>query len=157
MNKEEIIRICTAYNSSHSYTRAYNESLNLGLVNEVIFVLQENIPSVPGHIANAWSKTVAGISRIAYLEEVSTGIPSAELRIVSIQKASKGTAVSFSFDFDFSNVPDPGIKVNGIKILSFGLTFTVTERNTEPRIRKLVITREKRGRNMKTRLYRKAS
>lgn len=123
MDKEEIIRICTYFNQHNQYSEAFDTSKDLGVVSDVIPVVQENMPSLLGKVEDAWSLEFQALSQIDYLQQVTGKIASVPLRLVAIEYIQHNTAIQFTFDFNLNGC---GVTVEGISILSFGVSFSVT-------------------------------
>ena len=102
--------------------KTYDASKDLGLVTEVIPVLQEYITALLDPLEDAWTEELENLHLVDYLSQAVANIPKVPLRLVAIEYIFNNTAIRFSFDF---NLKGTGVLVQGISILSFGVSFSV--------------------------------
>ncbi len=125
IDKEEITRICEYYTKNKNYAQPYSQSKDLGSVEDILPLVQKLIPELPGSLTNAWKAELATLQQMAYLNQVTKVIPKAAVRITGIKATKKGIT-TFSFAFNLSVFSRPGIKIQGISIISFGVDLVLS-------------------------------
>ncbi|MCW3084636.1 MAG: hypothetical protein JWP12_2002 [Bacteroidetes bacterium] len=126
IDKEEITRICEYYNENKNYAQLYSQSKDLGSVEEILPLVQKLIPELPGSLTSAWKAELATLQQMAYLNQVTKAIPKAAVRMTGIKANTKKGITTFSFAFNLSVFSRPGIKIQGISIISFGVDLILS-------------------------------
>ncbi|MCW3105217.1 MAG: hypothetical protein JWO09_3657 [Bacteroidetes bacterium] len=152
---EEITRICKEYAAKKSYALAFSKSIDLGIITDVMPLVQEAIPQLPGSLINAWTIELRQLLTVSYLSMVTKAIPEANVRLVGIKNIPNQSKVVFSFAFNFKDI-DPPIKAEGISLLSFGVTVIVSPNGAPGKKSKLVIMKSN-SRSEKFTILKKAS
>jgi hypothetical protein len=138
MDKEEITRICNYYNENKSYASLFSKSKDLGIIADVIPLVQQGIPALKGSLINAWTIELQQLITLPHLNQVTKWIPKVNVRLIGIKNIPRKDQTVFSFAFNFIDIAAP-IKVQGISILSFGVDLIVSDKGPSGKGKLLIL------------------